>query len=161
MYLPVSSFTCQPPDQSPPNFVQTFTPNQGKFLTQVWPRLPNPLTLGYPKLQNLSRSTLEKKLCFTKNVHKGDLFFTGSAGPWFASISIYYTHECYHEQINFLVFVRKEFNETTLSISSILCLTVLVDSNQGKFFRFFPTKKVIWMKSIHFSYLYIQQKTLG
>jgi len=34
MYL-CPSFTPEPPDQSPPNFVHTFTPTQGRFLTQV------------------------------------------------------------------------------------------------------------------------------
>jgi len=59
MYL-CPSFTPEPPDQSPPNCVQTSTPTQE---THVW---PYPLTPGYPKLQNLSRSG-EKKLCFTNN----------------------------------------------------------------------------------------------
>jgi len=55
------SFTCKPLDQSQPNSAQTSTPTRERFLTQVWPRQPYPLTLGYPKLQNLYRS-LEKKI---------------------------------------------------------------------------------------------------
>jgi len=62
MYL-CHSFTSEPPYQSPPNFAQTFPSTQG-FFTQVYPRQTNPLTLRYPKLQNLNRS-LEEKLCVT------------------------------------------------------------------------------------------------
>jgi len=34
MYL-CPFFTSEPPDQSPPNFVQTYTPIKGRFLTQI------------------------------------------------------------------------------------------------------------------------------
>jgi len=56
------TFKCSPLDQSPTNFAQTSTSTQGRFLTQVWHCQPDPLTSGYPKLQNLNRS-MEKKLC--------------------------------------------------------------------------------------------------
>jgi len=56
-----SSFTHEQPDQSPPNFAQTSPSTLERFLTQVWPRQIGHLTLGSPKLQNLSRS-LENKL---------------------------------------------------------------------------------------------------
>jgi len=63
--LPMSLLHAQTAiDQSSPSFVQTSTPTQGRFLTQVWPHLPDALTLVYPKLQNLNRSR-EKKLCET------------------------------------------------------------------------------------------------
>jgi len=65
------SYTCEPTNQSPPNFVQTSTSK--RFLTQVWPRQSDPLTPGYPKLQNLNRS-LEKKTLFYKKCIK---FFPG------------------------------------------------------------------------------------
>jgi len=45
--------------------------NSGKLLNTTMTPQPDPLTPGYPKLQNLSRSQ-EKKLCFTKNVQMGD-----------------------------------------------------------------------------------------
>jgi len=70
------SFTIESPDQSPPNFEQTSTHTQGRFLTQVWPCKPDTLTLGYLKLQNLNRS-LEKNFDIQK-LH--------CAGPLLASI---------------------------------------------------------------------------
>jgi len=85
-------FLFHKPDQSPSYFAfaQTSTPTWGRFLTQVWPRQPNPLTLGYPRLQNLSRS-LEKKLCIAKKCLDGWLnlieLFPGSAGLQFASLN--------------------------------------------------------------------------
>jgi len=43
-------FTPEPPDQSPPNFAQTFPPTHQLNLTQAWLHQPNPWTLGNPKL---------------------------------------------------------------------------------------------------------------
>jgi len=55
MYLwPI--FMHEQQDQSPSNFVQISAPTQRRFLIQVWPCQLNPLTPGYPKLQNLNRS---------------------------------------------------------------------------------------------------------
>jgi len=64
LYLPIylcPSLVRESSNQSLLNFVQTLTPTQGRFLTQVWPRQPEPLTLEYLKLQNPNRS-LQKKL---------------------------------------------------------------------------------------------------
>jgi len=66
------SFTSEPPDQ--------FPPTRGRFLTQVWPRQPNPWPGGTPKLQNLNRS-LEKILRYKKCI----IFFPGSTRPWLVS----------------------------------------------------------------------------
>jgi len=69
-------------------FCTDFHTNTGKVLNTSMTCQSNPLTPGYPKLQNLSRS-LEKKLCFWKNVQRGDLIslkkFPVSAGPQLAS----------------------------------------------------------------------------
>jgi len=64
------------------SILQTSTPTPERFLTQIWPRQPNPMTLGYPKLQNLIR-LLEKKL------------FLGSARSLLANIYIR-LHVCNH-----------------------------------------------------------------
>jgi len=77
-------FMYEPPDQSPPNFAQTSTPIQGRFLTQVWPRQPDPLTPN--------SKTLADHWSFTKNVQMGDLpnlikFFPGNARPQLANLS--------------------------------------------------------------------------
>jgi len=66
MYL-WPSLTSDLPDQSKLNFARASPPTQGRFLTEVWPCQPDPLTPGYPKLQNLNRS-LEKKTLLYKNV---------------------------------------------------------------------------------------------
>jgi len=69
MYL-YPSFTPKWPHKPPPNFVQTTPPTQTKVLNtsktaKTWP--PNP---GVP--QTPIRS-LEKKLCFTKNIQMGTI----------------------------------------------------------------------------------------
>jgi len=42
------SFTIELLDQLPPNFALTSKPNQESFLTQVWPRQPDPWPQGTP-----------------------------------------------------------------------------------------------------------------
>jgi len=56
--------------QSLPNFARTSTPTQGRLLRQVWPRQPDPLTMGYPKLQNHWRKNfaLQKMHSFSRAV---------------------------------------------------------------------------------------------
>jgi len=59
------SFKHKPLNQSPPNFAQTSTPTWGGFLKQVSPGQPDPLTPGYPKLQNLEKNfALQKCIKF-------------------------------------------------------------------------------------------------
>jgi len=66
MDVSVSLFDrCELPYQSQPNFVPTSSPTQGRFLTQVWPHQSNPVTPGYPNLQNLNRSQ-EKNFALQK-----------------------------------------------------------------------------------------------
>jgi len=83
-------FTPEPPDQSPPNFAQTSTPTQGRFLTQAWPRQPDPWTPGYPNSKT-KKSHGRENLYGVKcpdgwlNLIK---FFLGSAGPRQACLSI-------------------------------------------------------------------------
>jgi len=49
-YVLCHSFMPEPPDQSLPNFAQTSTPTQGRFLIQGWPWQPDPPYQWYPKL---------------------------------------------------------------------------------------------------------------
>jgi len=56
------SFKCKPPDQSPPNFAQTSTPTQGRFLTQVWPCQPDPWPWHTPNSKTYKQITGEKTL---------------------------------------------------------------------------------------------------
>jgi len=48
MYL-CPLFTPEPQDQSPPNFAQTSSPIQGRFLTQTWPCTTLPLNPRVPQ----------------------------------------------------------------------------------------------------------------
>jgi len=81
------SFTRKLPDQSQPKFVQTSTPPQGRFLTQVWPCQLNPLIPGYLKLQNLMRISGEKRLIYKKC----SKLFPPQAWPGFGS----YLYACH------------------------------------------------------------------
>jgi len=61
---PISNANCRTM-QSLPNFAQTSTPIQGRFLAQVWPCQPIPLTLGNPSSKS-KQVTVEKTLLYKK-----------------------------------------------------------------------------------------------
>jgi len=77
-----SSFTCKPPDQSPPNFAQNSPPTQERFLTQLWPKgTPN-----YKTLTGDGRKTLCNVKC--SDGYPWKISVPGSAGPQLASCKV-------------------------------------------------------------------------